>query len=135
MAVHGSRGVTRRSVLLGVLLPVTRYLPIQPGGDAGPKEVASWLRELLPDAGAAALGAHYLRAFPGERSAEQLAQELFGCCLSDEADRPGIERLMHRVRDSRARDFRDDNLVLLDGWAVPRTEARLLALVAISAAR
>jgi hypothetical protein len=135
MPIRKTRGLTRRSVLLGALLPVTGYLQIPLGGDTGPKEVASWLRELLPDAGAAALGAHYLRAFPEEFSASRLTQTLFGCLTSGRTDRPGIERLMRRVRDSRARDFRDDDLVLFDGWAVPRTEARLLALVAISAAR
>jgi hypothetical protein len=135
MAVRGSRGVTRRLVLLGALLPVTAWLPLRQGGDASPRGIAYWLRVLMPDAGAADLGAHYLRAFPGERSADHLAQELFGCSLSDETDRPGVERLMHRVRESRARDFRDDDLVLLDGWVVPRTEARLLALLACCEAR
>ena len=135
MPIRSLRGVTRRSVLLGALLPVTGYWPIAAGGDAGPKAIASWLHEWMPDGDAAALGARYLRAHPAERSADRLAQALFGCAVSDAVDRPGMERLLCRVQASRARDYRSDDLVILDGWAVPRTEAQLLALLACCAGR
>ena len=135
MPIRSLRGVTRRSVLLGALLPVAGVLPDLRPGDADPKDIAAWLREWIPDAGAAAIGERYLRAMPAERSAGQLAQQLFGRSLSDEADLPGFKRLMRRVQASRARDFLNDDLVLLEGWAVARTEARLLALVALCARR
>ena len=60
---------------------------------------------------------------------------MFTCDLSSELDRRGFERLLRGIAAGRARDYRDDDLVILDGWAVPRTEARLLALVAFCTAR
>jgi len=135
MPARGNRGLTRRSVLLGALLPIAGFLPDLRPGDADPRSIAAWLREWIPDADAAAIGERYLRATPAERSADRLAQQLFGRSLSDEADRPGFGRLMRRVQAIRARDFLNDDLVLLEGWAVARTEARLLALAALCASR
>jgi hypothetical protein len=135
MPIRSLQGVTRRSVLLGALLPVAGVLPDLRPADIGSKDIAGWLREWIPDAGAAAIGVRYLLATPSERSPDRLARELFGRSLSDEADWPGFKRLMRRVQASRARDFLNDDLVLLEGWAVARTEARLLALVALCARR
>jgi hypothetical protein len=38
---------------------------------------------------------------------------------------------LQRVISNRARDFLEEDLVILDGWVFPRTEARLLALIAL----
>jgi hypothetical protein len=56
---------------------------------------------------------------------------LFDSGLVRPLDRAGFQELLQSVVANRARDFRDDDLVILDGWAVPRTEARLLALIAL----
>jgi hypothetical protein len=122
-------------VLLGAILPVAALLPFLQRRNAGPACMASWLRESIPGSSAIALGERYLRTYPAERSAGRLSRELFGCSLSHRVDRPGFERLMRRVQVSRARDFLRGDLVLLEGWAMPRTEARLLALLAFGEAR
>ena len=132
MPARGRLGITRRSVLLGTLLPLVGCLPVQGSVDAGPQALSSWLRGLFPDPKAAAdVGARYLRGRGMERSAPGLARLLFACDLSSELDRRGFERQLRAIAMGRARDYRDDDLVVLDGWPVTRTEARLLALVAL----
>lgn len=42
---------------------------------------------------------------------------------------------MRQLAVSRDRDFRDDDLVIIDGWLLARTEARLMALVALCGGR
>jgi hypothetical protein len=119
-------------VLLGTLLPLVGCVPIPGSAIVGPRPLAGWLRDLFPDpAAAAGIGMRYLRSRPTERSAEGLAQQLFGHDLSALLDRRGFERLMRGVAAGRAHDYRDDDLIILDGWPVTRTEARLLALVAL----
>jgi hypothetical protein len=119
-------------VLLGTLLPLVGCVPIPGTADAAPQVLSSWLRGLFPDpAAAAAIGSRYLRSRPAERSAEGLAQHLFGRDLSAEIDSRGFEQLMRGIAAGRVRDYRDDDLIILDGWSVTRTEARLLALVAL----
>lgn len=124
--------VTRRTILLGALLPLTGCVPDPGVEEGGERDLAWWLRGLVPGPyAAAAIGALYLRDAPGEKSAGWLAQRLFDADLSRKLDRAGFESLMQRVVAARAQDFVNDDLVILDGWAVPRTEARLLALIAL----
>ncbi|MGH8129897.1 MAG: hypothetical protein ACRES3_03470 [Steroidobacteraceae bacterium] len=124
-------GITRRSILLGALLPLTGCAPHPDKLDGGERDLASWLRGLIPDPlAAAAIGALYLRDRPSERSPRWLARQLFDSGLSRKLDRSGFQGLMQRVVASRERDFVDDDLVILGGWVVPRTEARLLTLIA-----
>jgi hypothetical protein len=131
MAHREGRGVTRRTVLLGALLPLAGCVPGQDTQE-GERDLASWLCGLAPGPlAAAAVGALYLRNRPTEQSAGWLARQLFDSELSRRLDRAGFRELMQRVVASRARDFEDDDLVILDGWAVPRTEARLLTLIAL----
>lgn len=87
----------------------------------------------MPGWRAAAIGARYLRDQPEERSADWLARRLFDSELSRQLDPAGFETLLHNAFARRARDFIDDDIVVLDGWAVARTEARLLALIALCA--
>lgn len=124
--------VTRRAILLGALLPLAGCVP-EPGlSEGGQRPLAWWLRGLAPGYHAAAgLGALYLGLAPQESSADWLSQALFDVDPSQPFDRAGFEALMQRAIASRARDFLDDELVILDGWAVARTEARLLALIAL----
>lgn len=123
--------LTRRAVLLGALLPLTGCLP-DPDAPEGKQDLASWLRGFGPGPQAAAvIGMLYLRDAPDERSAAWLSRRLFGAELSLLIDRAGFRALMQGVVERRHRDYIEDDLVLLDGWAVPRTEARLLALIAL----
>ena len=90
-----------------------------------------WLQVLASNVpGAAALGRQYLKQRPGEASAAWLVKQLF----DEEPDgRPEtVKRLVaQRIAWGREADFRHGNLVVLHGWLVPRTEARLLALLAL----
>ncbi len=125
-------GVTRRDILVGALLPLTGCVPVPHALDDGERDLASRLRDLdASPVSAAAIGALYLRDRPDERSASWLARRLFDSELSRKLDRAGFQELIQRLIASRARDFVDDDLVILDGWAVPRTEARLLTLIAL----
>lgn len=126
--------VTRRAVLLGALLPLTGCLP-EPDAPEGKQDLASWLRGFGPGPYAAAVVATlYLRDAPDERSADWLARRLFGVELADSIDRAEFRALLQHVIERRQRDFVEDDLVLLEGWAVPRTEARLVTLIALCGA-
>ena len=116
--------------MVGALLAIAGSLPIvrvmRDGRSAA-------LRSLFPTdlRAARVLGERYLEIEPRERSASWLARELFGQPSLSMADGRGLDWLKDRVRASRARDFERGDLVLLDGWFLARTEARLLALCAI----
>jgi len=123
--------ITRRQVLLCALLPLTACVADPGEPDDDERSLAWWLRRLPPGPVAAAgIGALYLRGRPDEQSAGWLARRLFETELSRPLDRAGFQEILSRVLAKRARDFLDDDLVVLDGWVVPRTEARLLALIA-----
>jgi hypothetical protein len=124
--------VSRRTILLGVLLPLAGCVPDPDALDSSERDLASWLRDLNPGPLAwAAIGALGLQDRAMEQSARGLARELFDSELSRKLDRSGFQRLMQGVAASRDRDFRNDDLEILDGWVVARTEARLLALIAL----
>lgn len=92
------------------------------------------LAGLLPHAaGAARLGRRYLALAPAEADPGRLLHAL----SKDHADlaaasRTGadieIRAILGRCRQ---RDFAAGNTVLVDGWILSRTEARLCALVAL----
>lgn len=126
-------GITRRTMLLGALLPLAACVADPAWLAGGRRDLASWLRALVPGWRAAAIGARYLRDQPAERSADWLARRLFDSDLSRQLDPAGFAALLHDAFARRARDFIDDDLVVLDGWAVARTEARLLTLIALCA--
>jgi hypothetical protein len=125
-------GLTRREVLFCALLPLTACVADPGAPDDGERSLATWLRRLPPGPVAAAgIGALYLRDRPDEQSADWLAERLFASGLSRPLDRAGLQDLLQRVVEKRARDFLEEDLVILDGWVFPRTEARLLALIAL----
>ena len=89
-------------------------------GSVLPKAVAS---AIDADGAAAAVGRQYLRQHPQEASVPWLTDILFG-----------TEQSMEKIRVGRQRDFRDGDVVVIDGWYFARTEARLLALLSMHTA-
>ena len=79
-----------------------------------------WQALFADSAAAAAVGRQYLRNHPQEASAPWLTDILFGS-----------EPSMEKIRLGRERDFRDGDVVVIEGWFYARTEARLLALLSI----
>jgi hypothetical protein len=134
-SVSMSAAMTRRQLLVAALLPFALGLPN--GLASRSRSVIRWVQSrLFPDVRAAAtVGDLYLQKQPEEGSAARLAYELFGSDSFRNVDREGDERLRQRLRASRDLDFRRDDLVVLHGWVVTRTEARLLALLSLSAPR
>jgi hypothetical protein len=132
MPERSGPGITRREILLCALLPLTACVADPDAPVDGEQSLAEWLGRLPPGpVVAAAFGALYLRDRPQEQSADWLAARLFDSVLSRQYDRAGFEDLLQRVVANRARDFLEENLVILDGWVLARTEARLLALIAL----
>jgi len=82
------------------------------------------------------VGLEYLRAFPAEGNAEQLAS-LIGSGLSKpsqslaRASRKEIKSLLTRQQRD---DFAADRIVNVGGWGLSCSEARLYAVVALSVA-
>lgn len=133
--MHGSgpERPDRRALIAGVAFALAGSLPIVRAlARDGATEA---IRSLLPDlAIARELGERYLANEPAERAAGELLRSVFGELRPAVMDSRALERLKGRIRVRRARDFARGDLVLLDGWFLARTEARLLALVAMLAA-
>lgn len=97
--------------------------------------IAARLRQLLPhDLGAIAIGAAYLlqrpmEADPGRLVGEVLTSLPHRTVAPDLMDRPALEGL---VRDGIRADFQTGRTVVLHGWIVSVTEARLAALVIVA---
>jgi len=124
--------ITRRELVLGAIFTLTG-MPTVSSHWPSLRTVGRWVRGLFSDAALAAhLGAVYLEGRPEERSAARLAEALFGSELSQQLDRAALDRLTRRLRAGRARDFHNDDLVVVGGWVLTRTEARLLGLVSLS---
>jgi hypothetical protein len=87
---------------------------------------------LLSDVpGARVLGARYLRMAPEEADGAALAAELF----SHLAEQPGtaiqFAEIGRTLAERRERDFAAGDTVIVGGWILARTEARLCALAAL----
>jgi hypothetical protein len=99
--------------------------------DPGRRGLQGWLQALAAEVpAAAALGRQYLRQRPGEASAAWLVRQLFDEEPYGRAE--AVRRVVaQRIGQRREADFRDGNLVVLQGWLVTQTEARLLALLSL----
>lgn len=127
-----SRG--RRRLLGSALLALLPGLPLGRLLEAESVDGPSWIGALVGDRHAATvLGKRYLNAMPEERSAAWLARELLGMELPDTITAEQAGSLRRHLCAARTEDYRDGRLVVLDGWVLARTEARLLALIALSA--
>jgi hypothetical protein len=77
------------------------------------------------------LGELYLKLYPEESSARRI-----GCALFDD-DGASIYSLKNRldlqqrVLQQHKQNFQDGDIVIIDGWVLTRTEARVFALSAI----
>lgn len=125
----------RRRFLAGTLLalvnslPFSRALSAVPRNHRGPLDIPS--DDLLTRIW---LGEHYLEIHPEECSANHISYVLFGdesVSLYSLNDCPDLRQHILRQRD---RDFRQGNVVIIAGWVLTRTEARVFALSAIEAA-
>jgi hypothetical protein len=125
---------SRRSFLIGAVLALsggTSAAWIFPRRGHG---VPRWLRQLVPDMNAAAaIGRRYLRTRPSEASPAWLAERLLGASAPDVLHGVDLVAVRRRLRSLRLADFQSGDLVFIDGWALTRTEARLMALVAACA--
>lgn len=108
--------------LLGLLVADPAFLFGDPRSEA---KLEGWLRHV----GAASLGDSaelsrigrvYLDANPGERSRRQLAQ-----WLSGGGETPIAPALLENI----ARNWADHDVVVVDGWVMARTEARICAVL------
>lgn len=77
------------------------------------------------------IGRKYLESAPSERSERRLMDVILGTAWDDGTG--DIQALTTRVRTRRELDFREGDLVAIDGWFLARTEARLFALAALTA--
>ncbi len=88
--------------------------------------------DLLPHVDAARLiGQRYLQFAPEERSETRLREAVFGAPHSGQAAST-TERLRQLIDERRRHDFATGNTVILDGWLLARTEARLCALATLT---
>lgn len=82
--------------------------------------------------GARAIGMRYLANAPEERDAGFLARELFDRIGGVPRTAPERAAARRMIAARRARDFATSDTVLIDGWILARSEARLCALAALS---
>ena len=95
----------------------------------GNSDLASALTTFFKDPdGAAAVGRRYLALHPDEADADRLSEALFD---SAQPSRATTEALRSDLSRQRQRDFRDGDVVILDGWLLARSEARVCALTVL----
>lgn len=87
---------------------------------------------LLSDLGGArAIGRRYLALAPQEAAPGLLARCLDAETGAGACGEAGPERLRRALDEQRRRDFAAGDTVVIDGWILARTEARLCALAAL----
>ena len=90
------------------------------------------LEALLPHMAAARkVGERYLALAPTERCTRRLTAALFGA-LDHPSAADALPHLRQIVETRRQQDFARGDTVILDGWLLARTEARLCALAAMA---
>lgn len=113
------------------------------GGRSGASAEARLLRKfgrtLCLQPGMKTLGLVYARACPAEAQVDEAARLILGSLNhsgADIASRSGGMAEIRRLLSTRVRqDFEESELVMLDGWALSRTEARLLVLATVDEGR
>ena len=104
-----------------------------PWGAAAPAGPAV-LQRLREQGAATAIGRPYLARFPQENALHPLLTALLQKTSvgPDALDGLPSDRLRRFVREQRERDFAAGDVVILDGWIVARSEARLCALATLA---
>ena len=125
----------RRRLLAGAFLTLVNGLPFSRAIGSAPRQLSEPRNVPFDDLHTGTcLGQHYLKLYPEERSARLIARELFGdecasvCNLNNRLD------MQQRVLQQHERDFRQGDVVIIAGWVLTRTEARVFALSAIESA-
>lgn len=77
-----------------------------------------------------ALGRRYLEVYPSDSNRAELLRDLFPPDLRSPTAR-NLNHLKRYLVSRRERDFQEECSVLLDGWVLARTEARVCALIAL----
>jgi hypothetical protein len=126
----------RRRFLAGALLALANALPFSRALGSAQGNFAEPPNVPFDDLRARIwLGEHYLRQHPEECSANRIAGVLFGdesaslCSLDNRLD------LQRHVLQQHNQNFQEGDVVIIDGWVLTRTEARVFALSAIESAR
>lgn len=81
--------------------------------------------------GAKVLGMRYLAMYPEEADVNKLLA-VFGRSPEDIKSFCDQPTLRKSLGSSQEKDFREGNTVIVDGWVLARTEARVCALAALS---
>ncbi|MCB1930023.1 MAG: hypothetical protein KDH17_18570 [Rhodocyclaceae bacterium] len=92
----------------------------------------SWL-SVVDRQAVAAIGEAYLAAHPEERDRAELLRRIereFVARRRAAGAEPAVSALSALVRD----EFRDGRVVIVDGWMLSRSEARIYALAALATA-
>ena len=109
---------------------------VVPGGsDRAERAAERLVGSLRNRASAAAVGREYLKTAPSEASLVRLLGYL-GRAPDGRAQAAGIldrDRLRADIAAREKQDFEERNVVVLRGWILSRTEARLCALAALVA--
>lgn len=122
-----SRLITRRKVLMQSIAAMVAFYVHAPPVSGSALPVASYsltdaaLTLISSKTSASAIGRAYLRKCPQETSEEVLRAEL---CRGLAAEAIDARVFPQRI----AQDFENGNTVMLEGWILSRTEARLCAL-------
>lgn len=76
---------------------------------------------------AISLGKHYLALFPEEANYNWLMKQTLPSSTYTD-----LQTLKQILKTQRQQDFYESNTVMLEGWILSRTEARLCALLALT---
>ncbi len=118
-----SRRLTRREFLL--VVAGTAVASTAAWRQLAEDRATGVVAELFDDyAAARAVGREYLKQHPEEQGKERLLALL---SLREEEQGPFVRR---RMRAQVRRDYEESRVVLVGGWYLSRTEARLCALAA-----
>lgn len=120
--------------LFTIAAPVQSLLNIT-GNDHNKPPVARLSELIIHQDSAAVVGREYLKLAPAEAKKEKLATAILEKMNLAPAALPGMTtvKLHKKVQTQIRKDFQDGTTVELHGWILSRTEARLFALVSLTA--
>jgi hypothetical protein len=127
--------MTLRLTRRGFVLSILALAPIALVGTAWirfPTFRRAAIESLLSNIGGARqIGARYLDLAPEDSDPVALAARVFGAAGHPPQNPRDIAALRQAISVQRERDFATGDTVIIDGWILARTEARLCALTVI----